>query len=68
MFPGELEARPPAILVDAGEAARLLGIGKRKLWAMTASAEVPHVRIGRLVRYSVEALREWVAEKQRAGR
>jgi len=55
----------PALLLTPREAAKALAISPRKLWAMTASGEIPHVRIGRCVRYPVDDLREWIdATKQ----
>ena len=40
----------------------MLAVSPRKLWAMTASGEIPHLRIGRLVRYPVDGLESWIAE------
>jgi len=55
----------PALLLTPREAAKALAISPRKLWAMTASGEIPHVRLGRCVRYPVDDLREWIdATKQ----
>ncbi len=62
---------PPAvepILLKPPQAAQVLGIGKRKLWSMTAGGEIPHVRIGKSVRYSVDSLRDWVAGQLQEGR
>ncbi len=53
-------SRPTPLLVDAREAARLLGIGTRLLWALTNRREVPSVRIGRLVKYRPSDLRAYV--------
>lgn len=53
------------LAVGASEAERILGFGSRKLWSLTASGEIPHVRVGRRVLYRVEALREWLAERER---
>lgn len=50
------------MLVDSRAAAAELAISSRKLWQLTASGEVPHVRIGRAVRYSLDDLREWVRD------
>lgn len=52
--------RTEVLLVDAGEAARILAISKRKLWELTNRSAIPHLRIGRSVKYPVEALREWI--------
>jgi excisionase family DNA binding protein len=51
------------LLLTAREAAAALSISARKLWALTASGDVPHVRIGRAVRYPADALAEWVARR-----
>jgi excisionase family DNA binding protein len=55
--------RNEVLLVDADEAARILAIGKRKLWSETNCGNIPCVRIGRAVRYSVEALRAWISKQ-----
>lgn len=59
---------PAALLVDAKRAAALLSLSPRKVWSLTAGGELPCVRVGRAVRYSVESLREWIVEHERAGR
>ena len=56
------------IALNAKEAAKLLGIGQRKLWSLTNRGEIPHFRIGRSVRYSVPALMDWIDERTRGGR
>jgi excisionase family DNA binding protein len=55
------------LLLTAREAAAALSISARKLWSLTASGEVPHVRIGRAVRYPVDELAEWIAQRTAAG-
>lgn len=56
----------PKLLLKAPEAAEVLSISERTLWALTASGEIPCVRIGRSVRYSVDDLREWI-DRQKGG-
>ncbi len=56
-----------AALLTAVEASRLLSISQRKLWSLTASGEIPHVRIGRSVRYPVDDLREWIELRTEGG-
>jgi len=58
----------PLLLVDAREAARLLSVSPRTLWAMTHQGDLPCVRIGRLVRYDVAGLTRWVADRQQGGK
>lgn len=52
------------LLLDAKQAARMLSIGHRKLWALTNSGQIPHVRIGRSVRYSIDDLKCWIESKK----
>lgn len=58
-----LESRCP-LLLTAKEAAILLSISPRKLWSLTTCHEVPHIRIGRSVRYSLVDLEAWIAERR----
>lgn len=58
---------PQALLVNAREAARLLAISERKLWSLTAAAEVPHLRIGRSVKYPLDGLRQWIEAQEKGG-
>jgi excisionase family DNA binding protein len=50
-------------LVATPEAAQLLDISERTLRQMVARHEVPFLRIGRRVTFSVAALEQWVAER-----
>ncbi|MFP6667127.1 MAG: helix-turn-helix domain-containing protein [Pirellulales bacterium] len=58
----------PALLLKPRQAAESLAISPRKLWALTASGEIPHVRIGRCVRYDFADLQQWIADHKRRGR
>ncbi len=60
-------SRIEKLLLKPGEAAEALAISPRKLWAMTASGEIPNVRFGRSVRYDPADLREWI-DTQKGGR
>lgn len=53
------------MLLTGREAARALSISERTLWGLTATRDVPSIRIGRLVRYDPADLREWI-EKRKA--
>ena len=57
----------PSLLLTPQEAANVLAISPRKLWGMTASGEIPHVRLGRCVRYPVADLRDWIDEQKKGG-
>ncbi len=58
----------PAIrpLLNARDACRALAIGRRKLWELTNTGELPCVRIGRAVRYDPRDLAAFI-EKRRTG-
>lgn len=58
---------PGPFLLNASETAKALAISERTLWALTASGQVPHLRIGRCLRYDSEDLRRWVDAKKKGG-
>ena len=57
----------PRLLLNLPEAAAALAISERKLWGMTANHEIPHIRLGRCVRYSVKDLERWIDEHKEGG-
>jgi excisionase family DNA binding protein len=57
----------PALALRPKEAAKALGIGERKLWAMTNAGELPHAHIGRAVVYPVHELKRWLSEQASKG-
>jgi len=61
--PGEA----PALLLTPQQAAEALAISPRKLWGMTASGEIPHIRLGRCVRYPVDSLRQMIDDRKSGG-
>jgi excisionase family DNA binding protein len=53
---------PDRLLVTPGEAAELLSVSGRTLWALTAPRRpIPAVRLGRLVRYPVDGLSQAIS-------
>ena len=60
-------AKPAKLLLTPLQAAEALGISPRKLWGMTASHEIPHLRLGRCVRYPVDDLERWIDEQKKGG-
>ena len=46
----------PILLLNCRDATRALAICERSLWSMTAGGEIPCVRLGRSVRYSISSL------------
>lgn len=58
---------PPSLLLTPKEASDALAISPRKLWAMTASGEIPHLRLGRSLRYPVVQLEKWIDDQKEGG-
>jgi len=52
----------PRLLLSPREAARALGISERTLAQRTAEGVFPIVKIGRLTRYDIEVLRQWIKD------
>ena len=56
------------MLLTPKVAAEALAISPRTLWGMTAPrGSIPSVRLGRLVRYRVEAMAEWLEAREEGG-
>lgn len=56
------------LLLKPLEAAKCLGISERQLWQRSAPrGSIPVTRIGNSVRYSLTALKEWIATSQNGG-
>jgi excisionase family DNA binding protein len=51
------------LLLKAPEVAKLLGLGRSKVFAMIAAGELPFIRVGRSVRVPREALERWIRER-----
>ena len=47
-------------LLDANEAARLLHVPRSTLYELVRSRSLPHIRIGRTLRFTRIALADWV--------
>ena len=54
---------PEPPLVSPRQAARLLSVSERTLYAFTRNGTIPVVRLGRSVRYSLDDLREWIRSR-----
>jgi excisionase family DNA binding protein len=55
----------PARLIDAGQAAELLGVPKTWVLAEARADRIPHVRLGRYVRFEAAELRAWWEARRR---
>lgn len=52
-------------LIDAQGAAELLGVPKSWVLAEARADRIPHVRLGRYVRFEPEELRAWWSKRRR---
>jgi excisionase family DNA binding protein len=52
------------ILLTPEEASKVLKFSERTLWGLTNDGKIPHVRIGRLIRYRPAALEEWARSQE----
>ena len=64
------EDKSSRILLTPTETSRALAVSPRKLWAMTFEDDpgLPHVRFGRLVRYVMSDLENWIESQRRGGK
>ena len=53
-------AQIPRLRTAAELAARLEGVSRQRLYQLAAAGQIPHVRLGRAIRFSDEAIAEWV--------
>ncbi|MGH3031462.1 MAG: helix-turn-helix domain-containing protein [Gaiellaceae bacterium] len=70
--PGEpslLQVTPPGSdrLLTASEVADMLSVPERWVREHTRGGLIPHVRLGRYVRYRREAILGWIDEQERVG-
>jgi excisionase family DNA binding protein len=52
-------------LLTPREAAESMGICERTLYGLTKRGDLPVVRIGRAVRYSVDDIRAWIKKSKK---
>ena len=57
----------PGPLLDADGAAELLNVPKSWVLTEARADRIPHVRLGRYVRFDADDLREWAQERRRGG-
>ena len=53
------------LLLSVPEVARLLGLGRTKVYELIATEGLPVVRFGRAVRVSVASLQQWVERREK---
>jgi len=51
------------VILDVADAARLLQVCPATLYRLTRSEKLPHVKLGRLLRFSKRSLLLWIEKK-----
>jgi prophage regulatory protein len=52
-------------LLTAEEVSGMLGMGTDWIYAQVRANRIPHVRLGRCVRFRAESIEEWICELER---
>jgi excisionase family DNA binding protein len=53
------------VLLTAEEVAGLLRVTKGWVYAAARAGQIPHVRLGRYIRYRADAIARWITELER---
>lgn len=61
------EPAVPVLAVRAAEACRILNVGRRTLWSLTVSKQIPHLKIGRCVLYPIREIQDWLSSQVEGG-
>jgi excisionase family DNA binding protein len=61
----EVIGLPLLLKVDA--AAKLLSLGRTKMYELIAAGDVPVIRLGRSVRVPTASLKQWVEDRSKQG-
>jgi len=57
----------PTLLLTSQQVAKILAICPRTLWGMTKTDKIPHIRLGRCVRYPANDLQRWIDGQKKGG-
>lgn len=63
-FTNHAEDKSQSLLLNSRDAAEALSISEPHLSRLTRSGIIPHVRVGKCLRYSVEALENWIRQSE----
>jgi excisionase family DNA binding protein len=55
-------------LLEPDEVAELLAISRKRVYALARGGGLPHIRIGRYLRFRAEAVQRWIEESEVGGR
>lgn len=57
----------PSPLLTVRDAAAMLCVSERHLHRLTKDGTIPHLRLGKLVRFDAAALTQWIASQTKGG-
>ncbi len=66
--PADTDPQTPCLSMRPHKAAKALDISERLLWDWTKQGIVPHRRIGGVILYATDVLREWLRREMKQGR
>ncbi len=52
-------------LLTAEDVAEMIGMGSDWIYAQVRAGRIPHVKLGRYVRFRAESIEEWICELER---
>ena len=52
-------------LLEAEDVAAMLGMSKDWIYAEARADRIPHVRLGRYIRFRAETVEDWIRERER---
>jgi len=58
----------PKKLLTADDIAEMLGMSKDWIYEQVRANRIPHVRLGRYVRFRQEAIEEWLRSREQGGK
>lgn len=67
VLPRQQEEKIEPLALRPRDAAAARGISPSTLNRLTRAGEIPHVKINRLILYTVESLKRWLREREENG-
>jgi len=52
------------VTITVAEASQFLGLSERTVRRLTSERRIPHIRVGKLIKYTREGLEEYLREEQ----
>lgn len=56
---------PPRAVITAQEVADMIGVHVQWVYKETRRGRIPHIRLGRAIRYRPESIEQWLADSER---